>query len=87
MPLDRLPDDHVALKLGTKGGLRTDDRVPVLRPDGTPIAGLYAAGNASAWLGRSYARRGRHHRAGHDLRLPRRARHGQGHRMNIPART
>ncbi len=42
--------------LGTKGGLRTDSRARVLRPDGTPIPGLYAAGNASAAvMGRSYA--------------------------------
>jgi 3-oxosteroid 1-dehydrogenase len=42
--------------LGTKGGLRTDERARVLRPDGTPIAGLYAAGNASASvMGHSYA--------------------------------
>jgi 3-oxosteroid 1-dehydrogenase len=42
--------------LGTKGGLRTDERARVLRADGTPIAGLYAAGNASAAvMGRSYA--------------------------------
>ncbi len=42
--------------LGTKGGLRTDERARVLREDGTPIAGLYAAGNASAAvMGRSYA--------------------------------
>jgi 3-oxosteroid 1-dehydrogenase len=42
--------------LGTKGGLRTDARARVLRPDGTPIAGLYAAGNASAAvMGHSYA--------------------------------
>src|SRR6185369_4131219 len=42
--------------LGTKGGLRTDERARVLRPDGTAIAGLYAAGNASAAvMGRSYA--------------------------------
>jgi 3-oxosteroid 1-dehydrogenase len=34
--------------LGTKGGPRTDDRGRVLRPDGSPIAGLYAAGNAAA---------------------------------------
>ncbi|MGB0102248.1 MAG: FAD-dependent oxidoreductase, partial [Nocardioides sp.] len=31
--------------LGTKGGLVTDERGRVLRADGTPIAGLYAAGN------------------------------------------
>ncbi|RSM55837.1 3-oxosteroid 1-dehydrogenase [Actinoplanes sp. ATCC 53533] len=42
--------------LGTKGGLRTDERARVLRADGTPIPGLYAAGNASASvMGRGYA--------------------------------
>ena len=42
--------------LGTNGGLRTDERARVLREDGGPIAGLYAAGNASAAvMGRSYA--------------------------------
>jgi 3-oxosteroid 1-dehydrogenase len=42
--------------LGTKGGLRTDSRARVLRPDGTVIPGLYAAGNASASvMGHSYA--------------------------------
>jgi 3-oxosteroid 1-dehydrogenase len=42
--------------LGTKGGLRTDDRARVLRPDGSVIPGLYAAGNTSALvMGRSYA--------------------------------
>jgi 3-oxosteroid 1-dehydrogenase len=42
--------------LGTKGGLRTDARARVLWPDGTPIAGLYAAGNSSAAvMGHSYA--------------------------------
>jgi 3-oxosteroid 1-dehydrogenase len=42
--------------LGTKGGLRTDERARVLRDDGTPIAGLYAAGNTSASvMGHSYA--------------------------------
>lgn len=34
--------------LGTCGGLVTDERARVLRPDGSPIAGLYAAGNTSA---------------------------------------
>lgn len=34
--------------LGTKGGLVTDAAGRVLREDGTPIAGLYAAGNSSA---------------------------------------
>ncbi|MEU1202059.1 3-oxosteroid 1-dehydrogenase [Streptomyces sp. NPDC005813] len=42
--------------LGTKGGLRTDARARVLRPDGSVIRGLYAAGNASAAvMGHSYA--------------------------------
>jgi 3-oxosteroid 1-dehydrogenase len=36
--------------------LRTDSRARVLREDGTPIEGLYAAGNASASvMGHSYA--------------------------------
>jgi 3-oxosteroid 1-dehydrogenase len=42
--------------LGTKGGLRTDERARVLRRDETVIEGLYAAGNASAAvMGHSYA--------------------------------
>jgi 3-oxosteroid 1-dehydrogenase len=42
--------------LGTKGGLRTDERARVLRADGSVIDGLYAAGNTSAMvMGRSYA--------------------------------
>jgi 3-oxosteroid 1-dehydrogenase len=42
--------------LGTKGGLVTDERARVLRPDGSAIAGLYAAGNASAAvMGHTYA--------------------------------
>jgi 3-oxosteroid 1-dehydrogenase len=42
--------------LGTKGGLRTDERARVLRPDSTVVPGLYAAGNVSASvMGRSYA--------------------------------
>jgi 3-oxosteroid 1-dehydrogenase len=42
--------------IGTKGGLRTDARARVLRQDGSPIPGLYAAGNASASvMGHSYA--------------------------------
>jgi 3-oxosteroid 1-dehydrogenase len=42
--------------LGTKGGLRTDEQARVLRPDGTVIEGLFAAGNASeAVMGHSYA--------------------------------
>ncbi len=34
--------------LGTKGGPRTDQNAQVLRPDGSPINGLYAAGNVMA---------------------------------------
>ncbi|WP_263252083.1 3-oxosteroid 1-dehydrogenase [Saccharopolyspora rosea] len=42
--------------LGTKGGLRTDAHARVLRADGSPIPGLYAAGNTgSAVMGRTYA--------------------------------
>jgi 3-oxosteroid 1-dehydrogenase len=42
--------------LGTKGGLRTDERARVVRADGSVIDGLYAAGNTSAMvMGRSYA--------------------------------
>lgn len=42
--------------LGTKGGMVTDERARVLRPDGSVIEGLYAAGNASAAvMGNTYA--------------------------------
>ena len=42
--------------LGTKGGLVTDEHARVLRPDGSVIPGLYAAGNVSAAvMGRTYA--------------------------------
>jgi 3-oxosteroid 1-dehydrogenase len=42
--------------LGTKGGLRTDTRGRVLRADGSPIDGLYAAGNVSSpVMGHTYA--------------------------------
>jgi 3-oxosteroid 1-dehydrogenase len=58
-PLDRPPFYAVKIvpgDLGTKGGLRTDERARVLRADGTPIPGLYAAGNTSAAvMGHSYA--------------------------------
>ena len=41
--------------LGTKGGVVTDAHARVLRDDGTPIAGLYAAGNSTASvMGRTY---------------------------------
>jgi len=42
--------------LGTKGGIVTDERARALRPDGTVIEGLYAAGNcSSAVMGHTYA--------------------------------
>jgi 3-oxosteroid 1-dehydrogenase len=42
--------------LGTKGGLVTDEHARVLRPDGSVIPGLYAAGNcSSAVMGHTYA--------------------------------
>ncbi|MFE3542453.1 3-oxosteroid 1-dehydrogenase [Nocardia sp. NPDC059177] len=42
--------------LGTKGGLVTDTHGRVRRTDGTPIPGLYAAGNTSApVMGHTYA--------------------------------
>jgi 3-oxosteroid 1-dehydrogenase len=41
--------------LGTKGGLMTDEHGRVLKEDGQPIPGLYAAGNSSASvMGRTY---------------------------------
>lgn len=58
-PIDQPP--YYAVKivpgdLGTKGGLLTDERARVLRPDGSVIGGLYAAGNCSAAvMGRTYA--------------------------------
>ena len=58
-PLARPPFYAVKIvpgDLGTKGGLRTDERARVLAEDGTVIEGLFAAGNASeAVMGRSYA--------------------------------
>ncbi|HVB41600.1 MAG TPA: 3-oxosteroid 1-dehydrogenase [Streptosporangiaceae bacterium] len=58
-PLDKPPFYAIKIvpgDLGTKGGLRTDARARVLRQDGSPIPGLYAAGNASAAvMGHSYA--------------------------------
>ena len=58
-PLDTPPFYAVKIvpgDLGTKGGLRTDERARVLHADGTPIPGLYAAGNTSALvMGRTYA--------------------------------
>jgi 3-oxosteroid 1-dehydrogenase len=56
--IDRAPFYAVKIvpgDLGTKGGLVTDEHARVLRPDGTVIDGLYAAGNVSAAvMGRTY---------------------------------
>ncbi|MBF6210319.1 3-oxosteroid 1-dehydrogenase [Nocardia puris] len=58
-PLEKPPYYAVEMvpgDLGTKGGLVTDEHSRVLRADGAPIAGLYAAGNNSAAvMGNSYA--------------------------------
>lgn len=58
-PLDTPPFYAVEMvpgDLGTKGGLVTDEHARVLRDDGTPVDGLYAAGNTSAAvMGTSYA--------------------------------
>lgn len=58
-PIDQGPFYAVEMvpgDLGTKGGLVTDEHSRVLRADGAPIAGLYAAGNNSAAvMGNSYA--------------------------------
>lgn len=50
-PIDRPPFYGTRLypgDIGTKGGLVIDDDARVLAEDGTPIAGLYAAGNCTA---------------------------------------
>jgi 3-oxosteroid 1-dehydrogenase len=57
-PLDRPPFYAVPVlagTIGTKGGPVTDVHGRVLRPDGSPITGLYAAGNAAAfWTADGY---------------------------------
>ena len=56
VPVDRAPfyaARMVLSDLGTKGGLRTDPHGRVLRADGTPIRGLYAAGNTAASMTRT----------------------------------
>jgi succinate dehydrogenase/fumarate reductase flavoprotein subunit len=53
VPLDQPPYFAARLvlsDLGTKGGLRTDVSGRVLRKDGSPLPGLYAAGNTAASL-------------------------------------
>jgi 3-oxosteroid 1-dehydrogenase len=58
-PIDQAPFYAVKIvpgDLGTKGGVVTDEHARALRPDGSVIAGLYAAGNASAAvMGHTYA--------------------------------
>ena len=58
-PLDVAPFHAARIvpgDLGTKGGLRVDERSRVLRDDGSVITGLYAAGNAGASvMGHTYA--------------------------------
>lgn len=50
-PLDQPPLYAVQIvlgDLGTKGGLTIDEEARVVRADGTPVEGLYAAGNTAA---------------------------------------
>ncbi|HWC80489.1 MAG TPA: FAD-dependent oxidoreductase [Pseudonocardiaceae bacterium] len=58
LPLDTPPfyaAKIVLSDIGTKGGLKIDEHARVLRPDGRPIDGLYAAGNtAGPMSGRVY---------------------------------
>ncbi|MFJ8927561.1 FAD-dependent oxidoreductase [Streptomyces sp. NPDC102364] len=58
MPLEKPPYYAARIVLGdigTKGGLRIDEHARVLRHDGSPIEGLYAAGNTAAPMsGRVY---------------------------------
>jgi 3-oxosteroid 1-dehydrogenase len=58
-PIDQAPFYAVKIvpgDLGTKGGIVTDEHARALRPDGSVIDGLCAAGNASAAvMGRTYA--------------------------------
>jgi 3-oxosteroid 1-dehydrogenase len=57
-PLDKPPFHAIEVlpgTIGTKGGPRTDPDGRVLRGDGAPVSGLYAAGNAAAgWLADAY---------------------------------
>lgn len=57
VPIDAAPFYAARLvlsDLGTKGGLRTDAAGRVLRADGSPLGGLYAAGNTAASLTGSF---------------------------------
>ena len=57
-PLDAPPFYAIEVlpgTIGTKGGPRTDPDGRALRADGSPVEGLYAAGNAAAgWLRDAY---------------------------------
>ena len=57
-PLDEPPFHAIEVlpgTIGTKGGPRTDADARALREDGTPVPGVYAAGNAAAgWLADAY---------------------------------
>ena len=74
-PLDRPPFyavEVLAGTIGTKGGPVTDTDGQVLRADGSPIPGLYAAGNVAAfWTGDGYPGPGAHAGRGHDDGIPR----------------
>jgi 3-oxosteroid 1-dehydrogenase len=74
-PIDTAPYYAVAVSIGamgTKGGPRTDRDGRVLHVNGSPIPGLYAAGNAMAGAtGKSLRRRGRNARPCNGIRLPR----------------
>jgi len=51
VPIDQPPYYAAAITIsdmGTKGGLKTDEKARVLKPDGAAIPGLYAAGNTMA---------------------------------------
>lgn len=49
-PIEKAPFYAIPLDLGdigTKGGIKVDEKARVLRPDGSPIEGLYATGNVT----------------------------------------
>ncbi len=79
-PLARPPFYAVKIvpgDLGTKGGLRTDERARVLRPGRHRDRGPVRRGQRErGGDGPQLRGRGRDHRPGHDVRLHRRAHHG-----------
>jgi 3-oxosteroid 1-dehydrogenase len=80
-PLEKGPFTAVQVvpgDLGTKGGLLTDADARVLREDGSPVQGLYAAGNTSASvMGRTYPGPGVDPGAGRGVRPASRTPHGE----------